>query len=327
MIFEKLHKNIFSITNEDEFNDISLHLYELQLKNNPIYAQFVALTSNSAPCHYSEIPFLPIDFFKTKKILLDNFSAKDFFVSSGTTGTNASKHYITDFSLYEKSFLEGFRHFFGSPEDYCLMALLPNYMEQQHSSLIYMIRRLIKESKHPNSGFYLNDKISLTANLEKIDKQSKKVILFGVTYALLDLVEFHPFHLKNTLVFETGGMKGRRRELVREELHSLLCKGFGVDKIYSEYGMTELFSQAYSMGGGVFECPPWLKILIRQINNPLAIEKQGKTGGVNVIDLANIYSCPFIATQDLGFLHNDHSFEILGRFDHSDTRGCNLMIK
>ena len=239
---------------------------------------------------------------------------------------NPSKHYITDIQLYENSYLDGFQYFYGNIDDYIILALLPNYLERNGSSLVYMVDDLIKKSNAKESGFYLNNLKELSRKLTALDQKNKKILLLGVSYALLDLIEFKKFHLKNTIIMETGGMKGRRKEMVKEELHQLLCNGFGVDKIHSEYGMTELLSQAYSVGDGIFKTPPWMKILTRDTEDALTILPQNRTGGINVIDLANINSCSFIATQDLGKIHADGSFEILGRFDNSDIRGCNLMV-
>jgi len=289
--------------------------------------------------HYSEIPCLPIEFFKSHKILIEGTSAEQYFASSGTTGNNTSKHFIADFSLYEKSFTKGFECFFGNPENYIILALLPNYLEQKNSSLIYMMKSLIERTKSPHSGFYLDnfEELNVTINgygvndVAKLPRTShlapRTIILFGVSYALLDFAEKFPQKLENTLVFETGGMKGRREELSKTELHKRLCQAFGVEKIYSEYGMTELFSQAWSKGENKFSCPPWMRVFTRPLNNPLGIEKHNVAGGINVIDLANYNSCPFIATQDLGKTFDNNSFEILGRLENSDIRGCSLLVE
>jgi hypothetical protein len=237
-----------------------------------------------------------------------------------------SRHLVTDVTLYEQSFRKAFSQFYGNIEDYAVLALLPSYLEREGSSLIYMAEDLIQGSNNPHSGFYLHNYDELIEKLVSLDAEGQNVLLIGVTYALLDLIEKQSFNLKNTIVMETGGMKGRRREMIREELHEVLCKGFGVSEIHSEYGMTELLSQAYSLGDGIFECPPWMDILVRDTEDALAYIDHGKTGGINVIDLANINSCSFIATQDLGKKYPNHSFEVLGRFDNSDIRGCNLMV-
>jgi len=276
--------------------------------------------------HLKDIPFLPIEFFKSKKVISGQNGSFSIFTSSGTTGQNTSKHFVSDIHLYQKSYLKGFQYFYGDISDYCILALLPSYLERKGSSLIYMVSDLIKKSKHPESGFYLNEIDLLLDKVKKLDVQGEKILLIGVSFALLDLVENHVMHLNNTILMETGGMKGRRKEMIREELHDTLKKGFGVDHIHSEYGMTELLSQAYSKGNGLFESPPWMKVLIRDTEDPLTFLSHGKTGGINVIDLANLNSCSFIATQDLGKKYDNGSFEILGRFDHSDIRGCNLMV-
>ncbi len=325
----ELQKDIFSISNENDFNKVCLDVFHFQYQNNIVYRNFVNLLNInlSEIIHYSQIPFLPIEFFKTQTIISVPECPKDFFASSGTTGAQTSKHWIHDFGIYEESFHKGFSHFYGDIRQYNIFALLPNYLEQPHSSLIYMISGLIKETQNTLSGFYLADFSKLSDALRQGTLSGKKNILFGVTYALLDFIEQKSSSFPELIVFETGGMKGRRKEMIRNELHQILCKGFGVNSIHSEYGMSELFSQAYSQGNGLFTCPPWMKILIRDTNDPLSLIASNKTGGINVIDLANLYSCSFIATQDLGKLHEHEQFEILGRFDHSDIRGCNLMIE
>ena len=239
---------------------------------------------------------------------------------------STSKHFVTDISLYEESYRKGFSQFYGNIEDYVVLALLPSYLEREGSSLIYMVEDLIQMTNNPESGFYLHNHEELIEKLTRLDNAGQNVILIGVTYALLDLIEKHPFQLQNTIIMETGGMKGQRKEMIREELHEQLCKGFGVSAIHSEYGMTELLSQAYSLGNGVFEYPSWMQILVRDTEDALTYIQEGKTGGINVIDLANINSCSFIATQDLGKKNPNNSFEVLGRFDNSDIRGCNLMV-
>jgi len=319
---------IFEITTQQEFESIALDIFRFQIEKNPVYSAFckyLGSTKNNVTL-IQEIPFLPIGFFKSKKIVSSKNIEQSIFSSSGTTGQISSKHYVTDIALYEKSYVKGFESFYGDISDYCVLALLPSYLERNGSSLIYMVDDLIKKSNHPDSGFYLDEIDALIEKLIRLDSQGKKVLLIGVSFALLDLVEKHQLNLKNTIVMETGGMKGRRKELIRKELHDILKKGFGTKTIHSEYGMTELLSQAYSLGNGIFKTPPWMKILIRDTEDPLTLQEIGKTGGVNVIDLANINSCSFIATQDLGKIYTDKSFEILGRFDNSDIRGCNLMI-
>ncbi len=273
-----------------------------------------------------QIPFLPIQFFKSHSVISNENSIQKTFTSSGTSGEQTSKHYVTDVSIYEKSYQNGFSQFYGNIEDYVVLALLPSYLEREGSSLIYMVSDLIQKTKNSESGFFLHNTDALIEKLIALDTIGKNVILIGVTYALLDLIEKHQFQLKNTIIMETGGMKGKRKELIREELHAQLCGGFGVSSIHSEYGMTELLSQAYSLGNGIFECPTWMQILIRDTEDALNYVENGKTGGINVIDLANINSCSFIATQDLGKKYPNTTFEVLGRFDNSDIRGCNLMV-
>ncbi len=259
-------------------------------------------------------------------VLSSSNPVQETFTSSGTTGTITSKHLVTDISIYEQSYRNAFSEFYGNIEDYVVLALLPSYLEREGSSLIYMVNDLITLSNNENSGFYLNNYSELISKLIALDSSGQNVILIGVTYALLDLLEFQNFTLKNTIIMETGGMKGKRKEIIREELHEILCNGFGVSSIHSEYGMTELLSQAYSLGNGIFECPAWMQILIRDTEDALTYVTNGKTGGINVIDLANSNSCSFIATQDLGKKNPNNSFEVLGRFDNSDIRGCNLMV-
>ena len=258
--------------------------------------------------------------------MLFRSATQELFTSSGTTGMITSKHLVTDITLYEESYRKAFSQFYGTIQDYAILALLPSYLDRKGSSLIYMVNDLIKSSCNENSNFYLNNYSELISKLKQLDDSGQNVILIGVTYALLDLIENQKFKLKNTIIIETGGMKGRRKELIREELHEILCDGFGVSSIHSEYGMTELLSQAYSLGNGVFECPNWMQVHIRDTEDALTYVENGKTGGINVIDLANINSCSFIATQDLGKKLNTNSFEVLGRFDNSDIRGCNLMV-
>jgi len=320
--------DIFSISSTKQFEKIALKVFRFQYDNNVVYREF---------CHYlnvekhdvkslQQIPFLPIQFFKSHEILSSEEKVQETFTSSGTTGMTTSRHLVTDITLYEESYRKAFSEFYGNIEDYAVLALLPSYLDREGSSLIYMVDDLINLSNHPESGFYLNNYDELIQKLIKLDSAGENIILIGVTYALLDLIEKQNFQLKNTIIMETGGMKGRRKEMIREELHDLLCKGFGVDAIHSEYGMTELLSQAYSLGHGVFECPNWMQILIRDTEDALSYVENGKTGGINVIDLANINSCSFIATQDLGKKKPNNSFEVLGRFDNSDIRGCNLMV-
>ncbi|WP_417195116.1 acyl transferase [Bizionia sp.] len=319
--------DIFNINSEQAFQKQALEVFKYQFENNIVYRSFCDLLyKNPSDIHqFEDIPFLPIQFFKSHNIVSTTHTVQKIFTSSGTTGQSTSKHFVTDLSVYEQSFETGFETFYGNVEDYVVLALLPSYLERDGSSLIYMADALIKQSKKVESGFYLNNLEALKNTLLKLESQNRKVILIGVSFALLDLVEFHQFQLKNTIVMETGGMKGRRKELIRNELHDILKEGFGVLEIHSEYGMTELLSQAYSKGHGIFNCPPWMRVLTRDTEDALTIQKSGKTGGLNIIDLANINSCAFLATQDLGKIHTDGSFEIIGRFDNSDIRGCNLM--
>ncbi len=319
---------IFNIQSEADFKQATLQVFKHQFENNAVYRSFCDLlyVHPSDITSVDQIPFLPIEFFKSKKILSSTAEIQETFTSSGTTGSTTSKHLVTDTSWYETSYLKGFEHFYGNIEEYTVLALLPNYLERKGSSLIYMVNDLISRSKQPESGFYLHNLDELAEKLNTLQKQQKKVLLIGVSFALLDLVEKYQFNFNNTIIMETGGMKGRRKELIRKELHAILSNGFGVDKIHSEYGMTELLSQGYSKGNGIFECPPWMHVITRDTEDPLTIQKTGKTGGINVIDLANFNSCSFIATQDLGKVYTDNSFEIIGRFDTSDIRGCNLMV-
>lgn len=320
--------NIFHIQNEIDFNDACLEVFRLQAESINVYKDFIeALKVRPTDVkHYTQIPFLPISFFKTHKIIADSAEANIIFSSSGTTGTATSKHYVKDVKIYEESYLKGFEWFYQNIKDCCILALLPNYLEREGSSLIYMVDDLIKKSEHPDSGYFLYNHQELFEVLNQLKLKNQRTLLVGVTYALLDFVEAYQIDFSNLMVMETGGMKGKRKELIREELHQILCKGFGVEHIHSEYGMTELLSQAYSKGNGVFSCPPWMKVLVRDTNDPLTLLENNKTGGINVIDLANIHSCSFIATQDLGKKLNNDDFEILGRFDNSDIRGCNLMV-
>lgn len=322
------HNAIFNIKTASEFENAALQIFKFQFENNSVYRSFCNLLYKhpSDVKTIQDIPFLPIQFFKSHHILSTKSPIKTTFKSSGTTGKSTSKHHITNLELYIQSFTKGFKHFYGDFKDYVILGLLPSYLERQDSSLIYMVDTMIKNSHHAESGFYLNTLLDLKKTLIKADASGKNVLLIGVSFALLDLVESYQFQLKNTIIMETGGMKGRRKELIRTELHQKLKAGFGVDTIHSEYGMTELLSQAYSKEKGVFKCPPWMTVLTREAEDALSIQQHNKTGGINVIDLANINSCSFIATQDLGSVYSDGSFEVLGRFDDSDIRGCNLML-
>jgi len=322
-------ENCFTITSEDEFNAGALAVFQYQAENVLVYRQYVQLLGVNPleVYHYTQIPFLPVSLFKSQEIIAKNLNPEIVFTSSGTTGMITSQHQVAKVNLYEQSFLRGFQNSYGAIGEYCIIGLLPAYLERSGSSLVYMVDQLIKQSNHPESGFYLNQYAELRQLLQQLKTNKQKTILIGVTFALLDMAENFSVDFPELIVMETGGMKGRRKEIVREELHHILSKGFGVEKIHSEYGMTELLSQAYSNGDGLFNCPPWMKINIREINDPKQLVKNGITGGVNIIDLANYYSCAFISTQDLGKIHPDNQFEIVGRFDNADLRGCNLLIQ
>ncbi len=321
-------QDIFTISNQKQFEKIALKIFRFQYENNLVYREFCELLNikKGSVKSIRQIPFLPIQFFKNHTIVSSSDYIQATFTSSGTTGMITSKHLIADITFYEESYRNAFSEFYGNIEDYVVLALLPSYLERSGSSLIYMVKDLITLSKNENSGFYLDNYKELISKLIELDTAGQNVILIGVTYALLDLIKKQKFQLKNTIIMETGGMKGKRKEIIREELHQILCEGFGVSSIHSEYGMTELLSQAYSLGNGIFECPNWMNILIRDTEDALTYVETGKTGGINVIDLANINSCSFIATQDLGKKYTNNSFEVLGRFDNSDIRGCNLMV-
>ena len=318
-----MENKIFNI-NQKNFEEIALEVFYFQYYNNLIYRQFVDYLGKSTPRSIYEIPFLPISFFKTHEIRCNKNNVEVLFKSSGTGG-NRSTHYVESKSIYDKSFEITYRNQIGNPEDQIIIALLPNYIEQGESSLVYMVDRLIQLSNNTLSNFYLNDLDKIIETYKLAITIGKKVVIFGVSYALLDLAELNPDFSQATII-ETGGMKGKRKELSKEELHEKLQKGLNVDYISSEYGMSELLSQAYSDKKGIFTSPPWMKILIRDVNDALSYEEVGKTGGINVIDLANLYSCSFIATQDLGKSFGK-SFQLMGRFDNADIRGCNLLIE
>ena len=311
-----------------EFESISMETFSFQYQNLDIYRNFIEFLGKKESDIKTlyDIPFLPVGFFKTHKIISNKRTEEIIFSSSGTTGMETSKHYIADLTLYEQSFLEGFRYFYGKPSDFCILALLPSYLERDGSSLVYMADRLIKQSTNKDSGFYLNQFDELVSRLYKLKNSGKKTLLLGVSFALLDLAEHKEMDLSHAIVMETGGMKGRRKELTREELHLFLSNRFNISEIHSEYGMTELLSQAYSKGNGRFFTPPWMKVIIKDPYDPFKTLQTGNTGLINIIDLANKYSCSFIATSDLGRLHPDGSFEVLGRMDNSELRGCNLML-
>jgi len=321
-------EELFSISTEQQFNELALKAFSFQMKNNPVYREFVSLikTKTEDIRNYKEIPFLPIQFFKSHRVCCTPHHQR-IFTSSGTSGAITSTHYIAYPEIYTKSYLNCFEYFFGNPENYCILALLPSYLEREGSSLVTMADDLIGKTKHPLSSFYLHDTEKLKLTLNQLKKENQKTILLGVSYALLDLAEDNIELNENFIVMETGGMKGKRREMIKEELHHKLKNGLGVKTIYSEYGMTELLSQAYSKGEGLYETPSWMKILIREVSDSKSIIlSKNTTGALNVIDLANWYSCPFIATQDIGRQTDKNHFEILGRMDNSDIRGCNLMV-
>jgi Acyl-protein synthetase, LuxE len=325
------HK-IFNII-EAGFNNLALEVFRFQYANNKVYKAYLDALQVKAPkvSRVEDIPFLPVKFFKTHTIQATIFEPETIFESSGTSQTVNSRHLVKELSLYEESFKKGFEHFYGSVTDYCILGLLPSYLERTGSSLVYMVNKMINLSGHPSSGFYLNEYKKLFETLRQLEHKGQKALLIGVSFALLDFFEQYPMNLKNTIVIETGGMKGRRREMIRPELHTALSSESGVKEIHSEYGMTELLSQAYSKGDGIFNCPPWMKVLVRGEEDPLlvkeaSINSEPQSGAVNIIDLANVYSCSFIATDDAGKLYADGSFEILGRMDSSDLRGCSLMV-
>jgi len=320
-----LEKRIFSIQSEADFNTVALDVFNFQYMNCEMYSKFIdALKIDiHSVTDYSRIPFLPISFFKTHKIVTDTVINSVVFESSKTTGQVSSKHYVNNIDLYEKSFYKGFVKQFGNPEDYIILALLPSYLERDNSSLVYMATDLIRFSARKESGFFLHDFEKLHQTIQ--NNLDKKILLLGVSFALLDFAEKYTVTHPNIIVMETGGMKGKRKEMTRIEIHEILQKSFNIPTIFSEYGMTELLCQACSKGKGLFETPSWMKVRIRDMYDPFTYLENGKIGGVNVIDLANIYSCSFIETQDIGKLYEHGFFTIEGRFDSSDVRGCNLM--
>ena len=323
---KELEKKVFSVSNEKEFGLIALDVFRFQFYNNSLYHEYckaVRLTPDNVN-EIEKIPFLPISFFKTHPVETTVFRTELEFRSSGTTGSTSSKHFVKDASVYEKSFLEGFRRFYGNIEDYCILGLLPSYLERGNSSLVYMVEHLIKASKKQESGFYLRDFEKLNRTLQLVESSRQKTILIGVTYALLDFGSLYRSRLDSTIVMETGGMKGRGKEMTKVELNECLKQLFGVSHIHSEYGMTELLSQAYGIDG-IMSCPPWMKVFLRDETDPFALFTGG-TGAINVVDLANLYSCSFIATEDVGRLKAGGTFEVLGRMDNSDARGCSLMV-
>jgi phenylacetate-coenzyme A ligase PaaK-like adenylate-forming protein len=321
-------ERIFKITNDKEFEELALEIFHFQSETVPVYKEFINYLKVEPKRidSVNKIPFLPVEFFKSHEIIVRGEKPQIIFESSGTTGSTHSKHFVANIDLYEISFLKCFSSFYGNPEDYCILALLPSYLERSGSSLVYMAGKLINYSGNTLSGFYLNEMEKLMGVLRELQSAQIPVILIGVSFALAYLAEHYKENLSGIIFMETGGMKGHKKEMVREELHRLLMDSFRITEVHSEYGMTELLSQAYSKGNGIFNCPPWMKFLIRDSYDPLQIITTGNTGTMNIIDLANIYSCSFLATSDLGKLHQDGSFEVLGRMDNSDIRGCNLLI-
>jgi hypothetical protein len=320
---------IFSISDDQEFEAISLEVFKYQVQHCQVYGRFVAnlgINLDLVKDHKS-IPYLPIEFFKSQKIYCGTALADEIFSSSGTSGMAQSQHLVKDISVYIESYRKAFQLFYGDISKYAILALLPSYQEREGSSLIYMVNDFIGLSNQLKSGYFLYNHQSLADTLTELKESKIPTLLIGVTYALLDFVESHSIEFPELIVMETGGMKGKRKEILRTELHQILCEGFGVPVIHSEYGMTELLSQAYSKGGGIFHCPPWMKVITRDTNDPLSLLAHEQTGGINIIDLANINSCSFLATQDLGRTFHDGSFEILGRYDNSDIRGCNLLVQ
>ena len=323
------HDKVFSVT-ESGFRQLALDIFHFQYDANSVYRSYVNALGKgpSGVDEIEKIPFLPISFFKTDEIKAGKFNAEVIFKSSGTTQTISSQHHVKDVSIYTQSFTTNFEEMYGDLGGWCVLGLLPSYLEKGNSSLVFMVDAFIKQSEHPQSGFYLYDLEKLKETLISLEKSNQKTLLIGVTYALLDFAEKFPMPLANTIIMETGGMKGRREELTRMEVHDQLKKAFGKTEIHSEYGMTELLSQAYAKKEGRFQCPPWMKMLIRDDEDPLSVQRSTSgvvSGAINIIDLANIYSCSFIATDDVGKLYPDKSFEVLGRMDGSDLRGCSLL--
>ena len=320
--------SIYTISTPEHFKDCALQLFRYQFDNNPVYRSFCDLlyVHPSDVRSVFQIPFLPIEFFKSHAVHTQKENPSLFFTSSGTSQSKVSKHYVVNINEYIRSFTKGFSIAYGDIKEYAILALLPNYLERTGSSLVYMVDYLIKQTNNEHSEFYLHDHFALSEKIKQLESLGQKTLLLGVSFALLDFLEKYSFNLSHTIVMETGGMKGQRKELVREELHHILKRGFGVPHIHSEYGMTELFSQAYSKGEGKFVPPPWMKVIVRDPEDPFSILPHNKTGGLSIIDLANKNSCPFIATKDLGKIYEDGSFEVAGRFDNSDIRGCNLMV-
>ncbi len=324
---QKIKKQIFKIQSQSGFESIALEVFRYQAKENVVYRQYIHKLGQTPGRVKSieDIPFLPISFFKTHRIVTGNQPVEKVFESSGTTATTNAKHHILDVKLYEKSVLETFRRFYGNPSDYVFLALLPGYVERKNSSLVYMVNYFMQQSGSNHNGYYLYDFDSLKKKIQALQKSNRQVFLIGVSFALLDFACQYSLKLSNIIIMETGGMKGRRKEITRQELHQKIKNAFGAVTIHSEYGMAELLSQCYSQGKGIFSAPPWMQIRIRDAYDPFSYLQNKKTGGINIIDLANIHSCSFIETNDLGRLHGNNRFDVAGRFDDSDIRGCNLM--
>lgn len=322
----ELEKELFQVT-EKGFDRLALDVFRFQYENNPLYKAYtdqlgVRVASVDG---LTGIPFLPVSFFKTHAVRTTDFSPEAVFESSGTTGMGGSRHEVRKLALYKKSFTEGFELFYGPVKDWCVIGLLPSYLERSNSSLILMVNDLIALSGHADSGFYLYEHAALYTLLQELERRGQKTLLIGVTFALLDFAERYKLDLRHTVVMETGGMKGRRKEITRQELHAFLMERLGVGAVHAEYGMTELLSQAYSAGGGLFSSPPWMRALVRKEDDPLEVVRTGE-GILNIIDLANLYSCSFLATEDIGFIHSDGRWEVSGRVDNSDIRGCSLLV-
>ena len=318
------YDDIFLISSDAEFEREALRLFRYQAEHCAPYAEYIHLLGiePSAVCRVEDIPMLPIEIFKSHKVYCGEMEAEMVFTSSATTGMTQSRHYVEELALYERAFTEAFRYFYGDEKECSIYALLPSYLEREGSSLVYMVEKLIASCG--GGGFYLHDYEKL---LRDMSRDHNPKILLGVTYALLDLAENYAPKLDHTVVMETGGMKGKRKELPKNELHKILCSAFGVEKIHSEYGMAELLSQAYSFGEGLFRVPKWVRVLVRDVNNPFARLSVERRGGLDIIDLANRSSCAFIATQDMGIRYDDGSFRIEGRISQSDIRGCNLLVQ
>ena len=323
-----LWQNKILLVNEQNFETLALEIFHYQSKNCPVYCQYLSYlkTDLTKVTNLLQIPFLPISFFKNFEIKTNYFEAEKTFESSSTNGIGTSKHCVKSIEWYEKICTQNFNFQFKNNENYCHLALLPAYLERQNSSLVYQISHFINASKYAESNFYLYNHAELAKQILENESKQIPTILWGVTFALLDFAEKYQLNLKHTTIIETGGMKGRRKEITRNELHEILKKALGVSTIAGEYGMTELMSQAYALENGIYQSPPQMRVFTTEINDPFAYIKNAKNGRLNIIDLANIDSCCFIATDDLGKTYSNKIFEVLGRIDHSDTRGCNLLV-